>query len=264
VVQLISNGFCRVVFGVCLGLALAWLAPERAFAQVEEAVQAFDEGNTAYREGDYEKAIASYEEAIGRGFVSGALYYNLGNAYYRHDRIGQAIRYYEKARLLMPDNRELLHNLEIARAQTVDQFSQLPLPSWTRWWRSMIASSAGRGLFVFGILTYLLAIGLVIYRLWTGVRNPWIRRARAAALGAAVLLLGAAFAASIQSERQGQAVVIVNQVALRQQPAENAVTELAIHEGVLVDILQQNDLWIEVRLPNGARGWVTADAVAEV
>lgn len=254
----------RILIGCSLSLAVCCMVSTPSMAQVEESIQAFDEGNAAYREGRYQEAIDAYEKAVDQGYVSGALYYNLGNAYYRHDDIGQAIRYYEKARLLIPDNRELIHSLDIARTRTVDQFSQLPVPAWTRRWRSVVAVSAGRSLFVFGFLTYVLAIGLVIYRRWTGNRGSWLRRIRAASLVVAVLFLTSAFIASVQSEKQNRAVVIVEQATLHDQPADDAVSELTVHEGLLVDVLQQNETWVEVRLPNGTRGWVQVEAVADV
>lgn len=233
-------------------------------AQLEEAVQAFDEGNAAYREGDYQGAIDAYNKAIDKGYVSGTLFYNLGNAYYRHDELGQAILYYEKARLLMPDNRELAHNLAFANSQKVDEFSQLPLPAWTQWWRSMVAKSAGTGLYVTGLLAYLLGMGLLIFKMWTKHPSPWIRRVRALAFVLAGILLVSAFAASIQSEEHTRAVVIVDQIALHEAPAENAPIELSIHEGLLVDVLAQEGTWAEVRLPNGARGWILAESLADI
>lgn len=233
-------------------------------AQLDEAVLLFDQGNKAYSDGNYQGAIDAYNAAIEKGYVSGTLYYNLGNAYYRHDELGQAIRYYEKARLLLPENRELAHNLEFVKSKTVDQFSQLPLPAWTRWWRSMIAKSAGKGLYITGILAYLLAMGLLIFKMWTKHPSPWIRRARAAAFVLAGVLLIAAFMASLQSEEYARAVIVIDEIALRNAPAEDAATELSIHEGLLVDVLAYNGVWAEVKLPNGTRGWILTESLADV
>ena len=82
-------------------------------AQIEAAVQAFDQGNEFYRLGQYSEAVETYHQAIDGGFTSGALLYNLGNAYFRLDELGQAIRYYEKARLLLPENLEHLSRCQM-------------------------------------------------------------------------------------------------------------------------------------------------------
>lgn len=252
----------RVVFGVLLFLA-GLLAPA-AHAQLESAVQAFDEGNERYRTGDYQGAVEAYQQAIEGGYTSDALYYNMGNAWYRLDNLGQAIRYYEKARLLAPENVELLHNLEIARAKTVDQFSQLPAPAWVAWWENMITTNGGRWLFWTGFLFYLIAIGAAVYRIRTGKRNPWLRRGMTVAILFGALLLVAAFAASLQSIDALRAVILAEEVDLRTTPNEEGAIESEIHEGLVVDVLQRNNDWIEVRLPNGATGWVPVDTAGDI
>ena len=229
------------------------------YAQMTAAVQAFDAGNEQYRTGNYAAALASYEEALAGGYTSGALYYNMGNAHYRLDQLGPAVLYYEKARLLTPENAELLHNLEIINAKTVDQFTQLPQPAWVTWWQTMLARNGGQWLFWVGMLFYLLAVGVIIYRMRSGKANPWIRRLRAVTILLGCIFLFTAFAASMQSVDIRRAVIMAERVEVKEQPDNAGVTEVAVHEGLVVDILQQSDGWVEIRLPNGARGWVPAD-----
>ena len=87
---------CRCVGLLVVVMTLAAGLPLVAFAQIENAVGAFDTGNVHYRDGNYADAITAYQEAIEGGYASGALFYNLGNAYFRNDELGQAIRFYEK------------------------------------------------------------------------------------------------------------------------------------------------------------------------
>ena len=236
----------------------------KANAQLAPAVQAFDEGNEMYRAGKYQEAIHAYQQAIDGGYTSGALYYNMGNANYRLDKLGEAVRYYEKASLLTPKNEELLHNLEIAQAKAIDQFSKLPEPVWESWWQTMIARSGGRWLFWIGLLFYLLAIGVIIHRFRTSSRNPWMRRARAVFVLFGLIFLAGAFIASIQSVETKQAVILVERTDLHEAPDMDSISDLAIHEGLVVDILQQRNNWIEIRLPNGTRGWVPAEVTGEI
>ncbi|MEM8485884.1 MAG: tetratricopeptide repeat protein [Bacteroidota bacterium] len=246
----------------CLLLMMLVLGSTAAYGQIETAVQAFDAGNESYRTGDYADALAAYEEALAGGYTSGALFYNMGNAHYRLDQLGEAVLYYEKARLLTPENAELLHNLEIINTKTVDQFTQLPVPAWVSWWQTMLAKNGGRWLFWVGMLFYLLAVGVIIYRMRMGALNPWIRRLRAVTILLGCVFLFAAFAASMQSVEASRAVIMAERVDVKAQPDPEGITEVAIHEGLVVDILQYSEEWIEVRLPNGARGWVPAN-VAE-
>ena len=254
----------HLIYGVNLfALAVVFLAPD-ARAQVTEAVRHFDLGNQHYAEGAYQHALTAYEQALASGFASGALYYNMGNAYYRLDELGQAIRHYEKARRFIPDDPQLLHNLEIARSRINAPFSTLPTPIWVTWWKRYVVGAGALVFFLIGLAFYGIAAVLTGHRIWTGTRNPWHRRALSASLILGLVLLGTAFAASLDRTLDRQAVIIVDQVTLRNAPQNDASSELDLHEGVLLDVLGQEDGWIEVRLPNGITGWIEAAAAAEV
>lgn len=196
--------------------------------------------------------------------MSGALYYNMGNAYFRLDQLGQAIRYYEKARRLIPENAELQHNLKVARSQVATPISSLPTPVWETWWDRFVLRVGAFPFFVAGLLFYALAAALVGHRIWSGMRNPWLRRALSASVILGVVLLAIAFAASLNPTLDQRAVVVADTAALREAPADTAATELDVPEGVLVDVLQRQDTWLEVRLPNGVTGWIQADTAADV
>ena len=244
-------------------VAIALLAPT-VHAQVSEAARFFDMGNQHYAEGAYQEALDAYQQAIANGYTSGALYYNMGNAYYRLDERGQAIRHYEKARRFIPDDPQLLHNLEIVHAQINAPFSTLPKPFWVTWWKRYVVRTGAMVFFIVGLLFYVIAAALLGHRIWTHTRNAWHRRALSASLILGLLLLITAFGASLDRSLDRQAVVITDQTALRQAPQDEAASDLDIHEGVLLDVLDQQDGWLEVRLPNGVSGWVQATAVGEI
>ena len=259
-----SRSFNSYRFSLVFGLAVVLTGANVVHAQIEVAVQSFDQGNELYRTGSYQEAVEAYNQAIDGGYTSGALLYNLGNAYFRLDELGQAIRYYEKARLLLPENLELSHNLEIAQRKAVDQFSRLPAPVWVTWWQNMVARNGGRWLFWGGLLFYVLAVAVAIYRMRTSSRDPWIRRVRAICILVGLVLLIGAFAASMQSVSSQRAVILDDRVELKEEADLASFSDLAIHEGLIVDILQRSEGWLEVRLPNGARGWVPTGSVGEI
>lgn len=248
-------------------LLLVLIALPAAYAQtgqLAEAVTVFDEGNRQYQAGAYADAVALYQQAETIGYESGPLYYNMANAYYRLDEVGQAVRYYERARLLMPESPEVAHNLSIVRAGLVDQLSILPEPFWERWWVRIEQAVGANLLFGIGIVFYLMALVLVGYRIWKEDRNPWLRRVRWASFLMGGLFLLAAFFASLREARPGSAVVITDATPLRVLPTESAETELQVHEGLMLDVLQERELWSRVRLPNGQEGWVSAASIASI
>lgn len=250
-------------YGAGVGLLLVTLlAAVPARAQLAAAVRHYDAGNERFRQGDYRGALAAYEQALEAGYASGRLYYNMGNAYYRLDNLGQAIRYYEKARDLTPDDRALLHNLRVARARLVDQFSQVPPPFWAVGWQHVRAAAGLWAYFGVGLAFYLLAAVLLGYRIRTGTRNPWHRRALTVTVLTGGLFLLTAFAASASGPER--AVLVTPEAALHETPDDDAPASMAVHEGTVVEVLRARGDWAEVRLPNGVTGWLHAGAVAGI
>ena len=166
--------------------------------------------------------------------------------------------------MLMPANETLLHNIEYARQQRIDQFSDLPVPAWVSWWNRLVSRTGGRGLFWIGILVYFGAIYLVISWIRSGSRNPWMRRTRAIAIAVATLLLIAAFAASVQSSQQKRAVVVAASVPLYDTTTGEVTSSMDIHEGLVVKVLGEQGALTQVQLPNGSVGWVDAEALVDV
>ncbi|MBC7812077.1 MAG: hypothetical protein H7175_13065, partial [Burkholderiales bacterium] len=75
---------------VCAVLASAvWAQNDAAFVMVQ--------ANAAYEEGDYAGAIGLYESLIVSEVVDGALYINLGNAYYQTGGLGPALINFRRA-----------------------------------------------------------------------------------------------------------------------------------------------------------------------
>ena len=67
----------------------------------------FLDGNKHYSIQDYNGALDMYEKLLGQGYEHSDLYYNLGNAYYRQNQIGQSIWAYHKALKIEPRNKDL-------------------------------------------------------------------------------------------------------------------------------------------------------------
>lgn len=233
-------------------------------AQVPEAVRLLDEGNRLYAEGAFSEALETYEAALGHGVVSGALFHNMGNAYYRLDKFGQALRHYEKAHRILGDDPQLLHNLQTVGTQVGTPFSALPGPFWEAPWKKYVVRKGPGVFFGLGGLLYVIAAILFGHRIWTGIRAAWHRRALAVSLSLGILLIVVAFAVSVDAVRDHRAVVIVREASLTDSLDAEVDAEVTVPEGVIVDVLSTQGDWAEVRLPNGVTGYLPRPAIGKI
>ncbi len=92
-----------------------------ATAKGDDPHRLFDLANRYYAEQAYEKAITTYQQILDQGFYHAALFYNLGNAYYKQGELGRAVLNYEKSLLLWPTDPEIRENLAFLRERLIDQ-----------------------------------------------------------------------------------------------------------------------------------------------
>ena len=108
---------------------------------------ALKEAEVAYTKEDYAKAIELYEGILKSNGESAAVYYNLGNAYYKAGKIAPAILNYERCLLLDPGDSDARFNLQMARQKTIDKIEPLVISSWSnglRAWRISVPQTLGR------------------------------------------------------------------------------------------------------------------------
>lgn len=79
------------------------------------------QADSAYSAENYPLAEKLYREAIKQHGTSASLFYNLGNAYYRQNRFGQAILNYERALKLDPSYGDARFNLSLANKKITDR-----------------------------------------------------------------------------------------------------------------------------------------------
>ena len=227
------------------------------------AQRLFDEGNILYQQEDYSTALEKYSQIEDMGLVSPALYFNMGNSYYKLDQVGRAVLYYERALRLDPKDDDVLANLEIANQATVDKITPPPefaLASWLRW-----------ALYLFPVSTLLrtlallyLALGVVAFTLIALRESRFLAPLRKAGLVGLVLLLLVSALFLVQwgdSRNRVEAVVIAEELPAMNAPGNGGVELFSIHEGTKVRIDDRSNGWVEIVLLDGKIGWVPSDGI---
>lgn len=85
------------------------------------AAQLDEQADSAYAADNFKEAVELYKKAMAEHGTSAALYYNLGNAYYRTGDMGKAVICYERALRLDPTDVKAKTNLEFVNSKLVDK-----------------------------------------------------------------------------------------------------------------------------------------------
>jgi tetratricopeptide (TPR) repeat protein len=102
------------------------------------ALEVFDAAKTPQ---EYREAAALLESLLADGFRNGAVYYNLGNAYYRAKEYGRAIAAYRKAKPYRPRDPYLEANLRQALSVAPGHLVEPPPAWWTHvlFWSGLLS-----------------------------------------------------------------------------------------------------------------------------
>ena len=212
--------------------------------------EAFDEGTAAYHRGDYPAAIEKYEQLIGESVAAAAVFYNLGNAYYRGGHIGPAIANYERALQLNPSFDNARENRDKAVRETKRQLAR-PLPA--EWEQSLLFWHYGLGRMTTDFLAALFWIAfwaVLAIRQWRPI--PYTRRA-ALVLG----LLALAFGASAWAKAHPAQLAVANDdpVPVRYATDETSTVRFELYAGDRVTVDKRMNGWARVTTIDGERGW---------
>ncbi|MCF6271276.1 MAG: tetratricopeptide repeat protein [Melioribacteraceae bacterium] len=217
-----------------------------------------NEANQLYQKKQYEEAIVKYNSILEAEYESPALYYNLGNSYYRSAQIGFAILNYERGLKLDPSNEDLLYNLSIVKARTVDKIKEVPKLFIVEWWELLISALSTTMWQIVVLLFFILWIGSITLYFITKSGTTQ----RLTIFSALVGLSGAIFFsiilfANVQREASTDyGILTINTISAKQSPNESSNDLFVIHEGLKVAVLDKFGDWYRIKLSDGKVGWL--------
>jgi len=245
-----------------MAVALWAVAPLRAGDGADAGTTtAFKEANRLYDQGQVAEAIAAYQKIEPK---TAHVWFNLGNAWFRQNQLGQAILNYERARRLTPRDPDVLANLRFAEQRAGVEEINTPARALSR---HLEAFAMSRTLNEWALYQLLALWGVLLsVAAWV-----WFPRLRTLAVTLGVITaVGFGLAAGLlayrwQTEhRSPLAVVVANQTPARFAPLADATVHVTLIEGTKVRIREDRDQWIFVERADGQQGWVKADSIARV
>jgi tetratricopeptide (TPR) repeat protein len=244
-----------VAAAVALGLAT------HALAAVAEGPSAlFIRANGLYGDARYAEAAGTYEQILAGGVESGAVQFNLGNAYLKAGDVGRAVLAYEHARRLVPGDPDLVANLSFARDLAHDAAE----PSLAERLAFPLAARAATG-------TLATVAAVAWWAVWLALAAAALAPATAAIARGVAIAVAVVFSVSASSgayrwwtlERPTIGVVIGRDDAtVRAEPTPNATALFVAKPGTVLQVERTRERAALVTSRDGRRGWVESAALA--
>ncbi|MFH0800839.1 MAG: tetratricopeptide repeat protein [bacterium] len=229
----------------------------QAFAGEADPAGLFRQANQLYGKAEYPEAAALYQKLSDEGFVSPALFYNLGCASFKEGKLGKAVLNFERALRLSPRNRDVRDNLLLARSRLKDEAPQ--------------GGGLIERLFTFLSLNELTLLTSGLYFLFMIALLLFLARRSegwlwgSLVLGIFLLATGVWLGARIYSERAARpGVITAGSVEVRNGPGTDYSTAFVLHEGTKIQILSRQKDWLEIGAFGKMKGWLPENTQEEI
>lgn len=220
--------------------------------------------NNLYAGKQYDSAAACYEKLITQGKSDIWVHYNLGNTYYRLNKVGPAVLQYEKALQLDPHNKKVIDNLSLAKGRVLNPLPEFPPIFFIRWWNGLVHAFSPD---VWAWLSLLVFSGVLAVIYFARVRKEQFSHSgRWLSVGVVCLLICGcmAFFSFDASRDSGKAVIMQAGISFYDGPRSNSKVLGTLPEGTVVEINQQQSDFYNVKLPNGREGWIAVTGLSKV
>lgn len=224
----------------------------------------FSKANGLYEEKQYDSAVVYYNKILEAGTQNSDVFYNLGNAYFRLHKLGQAILNYEKARKLSPTDQDILANIRFAQLNIIDRVPE-PQRSFfeTILWHLHTLFTHNTQIWILLACILFLCLSFALGLFASHNIRLWLIYTAGLCIILSVML-GISIGIKIyDSEKKHYGIVLEKTVDAKNQPAGTKVL-FTVHEGTKFQIKKSVDNWIFVTLPNGVSGWVEDDALGRI
>ena len=226
----------------------------------------FDKATTLYQKGDYTQAAAVYSSILKSGKESSALYYNLGNTYYKLNNVPESIYYYEKALQLDPENADAKNNLTFANQMKVDAITPLP-KTWVRQLSDgivgLFSAHTWAVLSIIGVFAFVLSFLLYYFVERTALKRTFFSLMLVFLFFAIGSYTLAHFCHKQVSQTQ-YAILFDKTVRVFSDANAYSSEVMQLHEGTKVEIIEDAKDWVKIRLVNGKTGWTKVSSLRKL
>ncbi len=234
------------------------------------------QADSAYNAEDYRLAIELYNKSIAEEGRSSDILYNLGNAYYRADKLGKAVVCYQRALRLDPTNEDARTNLEFVHSRIQDR-PEDDTAFLAKLHHSLLGSMTANAWAWTAFIMFVILMGAVALYIF----STDVTMRKTGFFGGIVLLVLFAYSLIIASDASStasshdSAVVITPTTQLSSAPRAAKTAQdkvVTIHEGTTVEIVDSvptpddpvSPMWYNVKINNATKAWLRASDVERI
>jgi hypothetical protein len=215
-----------------------------------------NEGIELYKNGKFSEArdkfLSLHNELLEKKLVSSEVLYNIGNCYFRENKLGLARYYYELAKLANFHDKDINYNIKFIKKITGNEAEESfieQILNFISFKETLIL------LFIFNILIF----GILIFENFVEINIlKWIKRI--SILFLLIFLVLSIFKYNYENQIKG---IVLEQTDLLSAPEESTLTKsVSINEAKKVIILSEKDNFYAVHiLQDKIQGWIRKDKV---
>jgi tetratricopeptide (TPR) repeat protein len=217
------------------------------------------ETETLYNQQKYQLSLDKYKLLLKTNKENANLLFNIGNTYFKLNKMGYAIGYYLKALKLAPSNKDYIYNLTLAR-----KFIQYENKTEKNTIITKLFKKVSHINYTTSLYLVLLCISLFLTSLFFLIQKPQKKEFFSNLIAISVfslILSSVLFAYKVNTNNTLTGVVINKKASAHSGPSEKLPTLFYIHEGKTCIIKSSNPNWTEIKLSNGFIGWVPSNTL---
>lgn len=234
-----------------------------SISEAQKNAVLFDQGTKQYAAAQYQQAIDSWKLIEKTGNESAEMYYNLGNAYYKINKIAPSIYYYEKGLQLAPNNPDIKNNLGFAQNARVDAIEALPKNYIAKTYERLYSiATFETWAKIAVVLSVLCVLSFLIYYF---VNQSGKKRLFLLTSSAGLLLLFISIAMAYTTynnvNKKHPAIIFAESIEVKSEATLGSATSFTLHEGTKVQVLESKEDWSYIRIANGKEGWIPIETL---
>ena len=223
----------------------------------------FEEGNALYNQGKYAEAIAKYELLLDKDTHSPALYFNMANAHYKLNNVAPTIYYYEKAKLLNPNDKDIQINLNFAQNMTIDAIDNVSDVGFSRLFKNIVNTFSvdiWSKIAVGGVLLFVILF-LIYHFTYRTTQKRIAFIVSLLSILVSLFSLTMAFQKGSLDEKENPAIVFAQESRVKTDPNNTSEELFRLHEGTKVQVLEVYNNWFKIEIADKTTGWISMEDI---